>query len=465
MASRANMNHPKPLYPPPQPFEQPSYHDFTESPRFQVAPHFSQNSHHSQNPHETVNPKIHQKATNDAYEGSLDSSKESSDKRSSSTSVVIHIRLGENLSKEICCDLDDNVLELAQNFCKENNLSEQAVPVIIKMIKQQFAVVLQRMRNNKNNKPLENSVSFDERKTSFMPQNHTEKIPTQESDIRTNMPNDTTVNRQNNGRPKLMGKLDVAISPSQTQELRIYYGEDPGQVAEQFCDDNDLPVSLAEVLESKLQQILKQYESSRNKKLKQQGEMPTKEATAYNRITFGEKKSGNDDDNINEIDIKTTYNDAPREYRNQTSPKVQENNPNPFRIESNDHKGKVSTGSPDFPKQKTPVFVPESRNLNKIEAVPIIESRPKEVKEKEKESLPQSLQTIQKEKEDPAKSYEKWTKLIKEKQTTPKQGNVQALDVKGNTLLYIFINQHSKQQSQFFKKRAVSRTHFTRKFV
>ena len=438
MASRANMNHPKPIYPPPQPFEQPSYHDFTESPRFQVTSHFSQNPLHSQNPHETVNPKAHQKP-NDAYEGSLDSSKGSSDKQSSATSVVIHIKLGEKLSKEICCDLDDNVLQLAQNFCKENNLLEQAVPVIIKMIKQQFAVVLQRMRNNKNNKGLENSVSFDERKTSFVPQNQaTERIYTQESDSRTaNMPNDTTMNKQNNGRPKLMGKLDVAIGPSQTRELRIYHGEDPGQAAEQFCDDNDLPVSLAEVLESKLQQILKQYEINRNKKLKQQGEMPRKELPAFNRITFGEKKFDENDDSNNEIDTKTTYNDAPREYRSQTSPKVQENNPNPFRIETNDHKDKTSTGSPNFPKQRTAVFAPEGRNLNKTETAPNIESRPKEVKEKE--PLPQSLQNIQEDKDDPAKSYEKWTKLIKEKQTTPKQDHGKVLDAKGNTLFHTLL--------------------------
>jgi len=392
LQSSTNRNHQKKTSP--EDFDQFSFQRIDESPSFKGnrSPSQSFNSSQKRNnppfPH-TFNPSDYQ-GHDDSYH-----SKGSSNKKSTSTSVLIHIKLGENLTKEIKCDLDDDILVLAQNFCKENNLAPQAVPVIINMIKQQFAVILQRMRENEKNKEEHNSL--EESKSIKSPHfKETEKIPPQFSGPITERENESErTDTSFQGKPKLIGKLDVAISPSETKELKLFEEQDSVDVAYNFCKENNLPLKLVEVLAEKLEKLRRSYIQRKNKQAREGFKEPLR---ANIRQTFGRKNENFQDDSPEEINPK------PQRELSQ--------NKNPFQLEPN-HQKEQLTGSPSFFKQTRPAEISDENDTGLLD-IPPLKEEPTENRVNKHKELPISAREGGKE-SSTAEAYEKWANLIKDK--------------------------------------------------
>ena len=394
-----NRNHQKKTSP--DDFEQFSFQKIDESPSFRgnsssnlQSLHSSQNRNNPPFSNNTFNPS-NQRDHDDSYH-----SKGSNSKKNTSTSVIVHIKLGENLTKEIKCDLDDDILVLAQDFCKENNLAAQAVPIIINMIKQQFSVILQRMRENGKSNDEHNS--FEGNKSLKSPHfKETEKSFPQPNGHITERETESEKTDNSFQRSKLVGKLDVAISPSETKELKLYEEEDPVDVAYKFCKGNNLPLSIVEVLAEKLEKLRKSYVQKKNKQAREGYKAPMRTEV---RQTFGRKNKSFQDDSPEEV-----MQDTKREL----SP-LPTQNKNPFQLEPNNSKNQPM-GSPNFFKQNPPPDVYEENETSYLD-IPSLEELKEEKEEKSvKQKEPPMSAREARDENSTAQSYEKWANLIKDK--------------------------------------------------
>jgi hypothetical protein len=154
-----------------------------------------------------------------------------------SPEVVITIALGAFGEKKIKCKLDDNPEIVAKNFCIEHGLAKEAAPVIIDMINKQFKILVK--KKEKRSVPKKDPENF-----TFSPKVHETgnfgnlrtafQQPVQ--DPNENRDSNTTVETQpkmsiQSSKDRLVGKLDINISPTQKVELCLYKDEDPVQVA------------------------------------------------------------------------------------------------------------------------------------------------------------------------------------------------------------------------------------------
>lgn len=136
---------PKHAYPnkhlqfPQEDLDQFSFNRHEETPSFQGSP-ARENAHGFQ---QLVHNQSHnyEKSSRIDEEDQEASLSNSSGKKSTSDTVIVHVKIGPNVTKEIKCELkDDNstILDRVKKFCRENSLDQQAIPLIINMIKQQF---------------------------------------------------------------------------------------------------------------------------------------------------------------------------------------------------------------------------------------------------------------------------------------------------------------------------------------
>lgn len=361
---------------------------FQGSPARQKAHGFQQLVHNSSNNHNKSS-----KIDEEDQEASLSNS---SGKKSTSDTVIVHIKIGPNVVKEIKCELkDDNstILDRVKKFCRENSLDQQAIPLIINMIKQQFLKIHKQIKEN-DREPEENGFSRGE---------HTPVSPKFNYSPPTSAQERNPVEKQQ--KPKLIGKLDVAIAPSKTKVLKLYSDQYPELVASDFCLENHLPSELVKILSQKLTEIKERYDQ-KSKQAESQS------LRTEIRQTFGKKppQSKNDD----------SLEETSREYQNEMSDKktVQKNL---FGAGGDRNNGISPTSSPSFVKQKTAAFL----KPNEEEISEISEERSDNETTSQRNTYNESDTGHQPQERgresDTAQAYERWANLIKDKNLMKKE--------------------------------------------
>jgi len=329
------------------------------------------------------------------------SSTGSSGKKSLSDTVIVHVKIGPDVTREIKCELkDDNnaILDRVKKFCRENSLDQQAIPLIINMIKQQFLKIHKKMKENAQNQEI---ASYSHGEQTPVSPKFNYSAPNAQNDMKENPPADKQQ------KPKLIGKLDVAIAPSKTKVLKLYSDQFPELVASDFCLENHLPSELVKILSEKLSEIKERY----NQKTKQ---TESQSLPAEIRHTFGKKApKSNTDDSTEE------------RYRDEISDKqeVQKNLFGGYPERNNDFS---TTSSPSFVKQKTGMFpqpnedVSEERTFS-AKSDDTFSMRNTHNDQDDGESVPKMERGRE---ADTAQAYERWANLIKDKNFMKQEAKV-----------------------------------------
>jgi hypothetical protein len=210
-------------------------------------------------------------------------------------SITVKLNLGQLGSKQIKCYINDDPVMIASKVVNENNLAHEAIPLIVSIIQKQIdSLVQQKKLQNPNENQNEPKFSFaqshppaevknilNDKKTSVRIQNG------DPSNNENKMKQD--VNHplcSNSSKPKVIAKMNVNISPTETRELILFKGQDPIQVAEQFCLENGLPNELVQPL---VQNLTKLIETYKNRNAKKQ-DAPSSQSSSKSQATKDEKE-------------------------------------------------------------------------------------------------------------------------------------------------------------------------------
>jgi len=319
------------------------------------------------------------------------SSTGSSGKKSLSDTVIVHIKIGPDVTREIKCELqDDNntILERVKKFCTENSLDQQAIPLIINMIKQQFLKIHKKMKEKKKDQEI---ASYSHGEQTPVSPKFNYSAPKAQDDMKEKTPSDKQQ------KPKLIGKLDVAIAPSKTKVLKLYSDQFPELVASDFCLENHLPSELVKILSEKLTEIKERY----NQKTKTENQsLPTEI-----RHTFGKKAPKSNTDDSTEERYRDEINDKQE---------VQKNLFGGYPERNNDFS---TTSSPSFVKQKTGMFPRPNEDISEEGTFSAKSDDTFSMRNTHNDqNYSENVTKMERGREaDTAQAYERWANLIKDK--------------------------------------------------
>ena len=182
--------------------------------------------------------------------------------------IILHIKLDPKNQKDIKCSLDDDPEILAEEFCEEHRLPRSLVPVVTRMIQEQFTLAASGksnkgsvMKTSQSNSLV--SAPFNEEKAeNSRMKGSVERSKFSERDNfgsrdTSGIVGDRNGQKKKQKKPKLITKLNVNIGNGQTRDLLLYEGEDPAMVAVRFQEENGLPEALIGVL---VKQLIKSKE-------------------------------------------------------------------------------------------------------------------------------------------------------------------------------------------------------------
>ena len=187
--------------------------------------------------------------------------------RAKSPSLIrLHVKLGPNNTKEVKCSLDDDPEVLAENFCAENGLRPDLVPVVTRMLQDQFTQISQRRspgvspgRTQEERSRKSRNSPKDDTYESSRGRRSGEKQKNSERGNGSGGKSESEIIRIID-KPKLILKLNVNVGNNQSKQLLLFEDQDPAEVAYWFCNENNLSLSLVEVLAKQMFQAKEQYQ-------------------------------------------------------------------------------------------------------------------------------------------------------------------------------------------------------------
>ena len=182
--------------------------------------------------------------------------------------ILLHIKLDANTQRDIKCSLDDDPEILAEEFCQKHNLQKSLIPIITKMIQDQFTLAARGKSQKESVMKTPGGNSFmsapyyDDKSINSRNKGSPEKSKYSQRDNIVSQETSGIVGEINGlqkkrKKPKLITRLNVNIGNNQTRDMLMYEGEDPAEVAQRFQEENNLPPALIGIL---VKQLIKSKE-------------------------------------------------------------------------------------------------------------------------------------------------------------------------------------------------------------
>ena len=179
-------------------------------------------------------------------------------------SIVINIKLGDRNDKQIRCNPDDDPKWLAAGFCRKYEVSEQAIPLIVKEIKRQIKAY-RKKREEAQNLPMASQFTFSPKRDNYEEIRDSITSGARKSaELDENIQSDAPSVRIYKGKP--IAKLNIDLGSDEPGVVSIYKGEEPGEVAWRFCQENNLPKPAYDYLFKSLKNLVDKHEAKQQQK-------------------------------------------------------------------------------------------------------------------------------------------------------------------------------------------------------